>query len=188
MINYRILAYSQEFYEGKGFKKIEVPWTVPQEIINITKPIDVKDEFYFPSKNKSFVGSAEQGFLYLYLKDFITQGKFQSISPCLRNDSFDFLHTKYFMKNELIITDDVSEKSLQEVIQNALYFFGTYLVKNLLSVDQNSDESYDINYNFNGKKIELGSYGIRSCEYLDWIYSTGCAEPRLSRIIALQNK
>jgi len=38
------------------------------------------------------------------------------------------------------------------------------------------NKSYDIE--FNG--IELGSYGIRECEYLSWIYATGCAEPRLS--------
>lgn len=31
--------------------------------------------------------------------------------------------------------------------------------------------------------IELGSYGIRTCDYLEYIYGTGCAEPRLSQTI-----
>jgi hypothetical protein len=31
--------------------------------------------------------------------------------------------------------------------------------------------------------IELGSYGIRSCDFLDWVYGTGVAEPRLSSIM-----
>lgn len=188
MINYRILAYSQEFYEKKGFKIIETPWTVTSEVSNITKPDFVKDEFFMPGKNKTFVGSAEQGFLYLYLKGFLPKGKFQSVSPCMRNDSFDFLHTKYFMKNELIVTDEVTDSKLLEVIEYAKEFFSAYLSKNKLTVDQNDDGSFDINYNLRDMRIELGSYGIRSCEFLDWIYATGCAEPRLSRAMNIQTK
>ena len=41
-----------------------------------------------------------------------------------------------------------------------------------------TDIGYDIEYN----KVELGSYGIRENEYLTWIYGTGCAEPRLSKL------
>lgn len=37
-------------------------------------------------------------------------------------------------------------------------------------------DGYDITY----KGIELGSYGMRKCEFLEWVYGTGCAEPRLS--------
>jgi len=43
---------------------------------------------------------------------------------------------------------------------------------------KNKNGIYDITY----KDIELGSYGIRHCEFLDWIFGTGCAEPRLSYI------
>jgi hypothetical protein len=189
MINYRILAFSQEFYEKKGFKIVETPWTVTQAVVNITKPINVADDFYMPAKKKSLVGSAEQGFLYLYLKDFLPKGKFQSISPCFRDDSFDFLHTKYFMKNELIITDEVNEESLKSVIKHALSFFETYISKKNLTVHKSPDsDSTDIFYTDNVNCYELGSYGIRSCQYLDWVYGTACAEPRLSRIIQLQNK
>ena len=35
------------------------------------------------------------------------------------------------------------------------------------------------------KDYELGSYGIRECEFLKWIYATGCAEPRIRKIINL---
>ena len=38
---------------------------------------------------------------------------------------------------------------------------------------------YDIDYH----GIELGSYGIRHCQFLNWIYGTGCAEPRLSKVM-----
>ena len=40
-------------------------------------------------------------------------------------------------------------------------------------------ELYDIDYH----GIELGSYGIRHCQFLNWIYGTGCAEPRLSKVM-----
>ena len=44
-----------------------------------------------------------------------------------------------------------------------------------------------INYDIVSKigHYELGSYGIRTCDYLKWIYGTGCAEPRLSRVLKL---
>jgi len=39
---------------------------------------------------------------------------------------------------------------------------------------------------FSRVEDELGSYGIRSCEFLDWIYATGVAEPRFSSLINLK--
>jgi hypothetical protein len=45
--------------------------------------------------------------------------------------------------------------------------------------DSRSDESYDIECN----GVELGSYGVRHFENIDWIYGTGLAEPRLSTVM-----
>ena len=47
-----------------------------------------------------------------------------------------------------------------------------------------TEQGFDLEYN----GIELGSYGIRSCEYLDWIYATGLAEPRMSMVKNMLNK
>jgi methylmalonyl-CoA/ethylmalonyl-CoA epimerase len=49
------------------------------------------------------------------------------VTPCFRYESFDFLHTKYFIKNELIDTGDVTEKNLQNIIGVCLDFFQKYL-------------------------------------------------------------
>lgn len=179
MINYQNLHESTLFYEKKGYERIESPWTVTEPIINITKPFFIHETYKIESKKKCLVASAEQSFLYLYLKGFLPHGKFQSITPCYRDEIFDQTHSKYFMKNELINTKNVNEKELQNMLGNAYNFFSEMFpgkekflkIKTILL-----NESYDIE--FNG--IELGSYGIRRCDYLEWIYGTGCAEPRLS--------
>lgn len=179
MISYENLHKSTVFYEEKGYKRIESPWTVTEAVINITKPFLVNETYKIETKKKCLVASGEQSFLYLYLKGFLPPGKFQSVTPCFREEVFDQIHSKYFMKNELIVTDKVDEAELQKVLGHAYNFFsdmfpGKERFLKIKTIELN--KSYDIE--FNG--IELGSYGIRECEYLSWIYATGCAEPRLS--------
>ena len=179
MINYKILDDSLTFYESKGFQRVEAPWTVSEYVDNITKPSD-RLSFQLKHNNKCLVASGEQSFLYLYLKEFLPKGQYQAITPCFRFESFDFLHTKYFMKNELIKTDIVNKSELDKVIVIACDFFKKFFNKNDLDTIK-TDNGYDITV----KGIELGSYGIRECEFLNWIYGTGCAEPRLSKLINL---
>jgi hypothetical protein len=176
MIDYNIIANSITYYESRGFKRVESPWTVTKAISDITKPIGC-NEFTIKEKNKVLVASGEQSFLYLYNKGFLPKGKFQTVTPCFRDDPFDSLHTKYFIKNELIVTDDVTHDALQRVIKSALTFFSKHLTDGNLESVYMQDGSYDIVY----KGVELGSYGIRKCDYLTWIYGTGVAEPRLTR-------
>lgn len=89
------------------------------------------------------------------------------------------------MKNELIITDDVTEENLKKVINDAKEFFSKYInvkVECILDTyNKLSPMTYDI-VTEDGE-IELGSYGIRTCGFLKWIYGTGVAEPRLSKAI-----
>ncbi len=173
MIDYNRINNSIQFYESKGFKRIESPWTVTKAISAITKP-DGKGDWEIVGKDKVLVASGEQSFLYLYLKGFLPNGKYQTVTPCYRDEVFDQTHTKYFIKNELIITDDVSKSSLIDVLNICKDFYEEELGRtvNILETEQ----GYDLEYN----GIEIGSYGIRSCEYLDWIYATGLAEPRMS--------
>lgn len=184
MINYKNLQTSIEYYSLLNYTRIEVPWTVSTEVSKITKPSVVKQDWIIEGKNKSLVASAEQGFLYLYLKEFLPKGRFQAVSPCFRDEVWDYLHTKYFMKNELIITDNINKSILLEMIDNSRLFFKNQLSHynafkdTLLTIDSIDQNNYDINYN----GLELGSYGIRECDYLKWIYGTGCAEPRLSAV------
>ena len=180
MINYSIIDKSIKYYEEAGFKRIEAPWTVSEQVDNITKPKGIQ-AFQLKHNDKCLVASGEQSFLYLYLKNFLPKGQFQTVTPCFRYESFDFLHTKYFIKNELIKTDIVTIVELDKIVDMCLNFYRQFIPSAEVI---KTEIGFDIEVN--GK--ELGSYGIRSCEFLDWIYATGCAEPRLSSLINLINK
>ena len=180
MINYYILDKSIQYYEEAGFKRIEAPWTVSEQVDNITKPKDIQS-FQLKHNDKCLVASGEQSFLYLYLKNFLPFGQFQTVTPCFRYESFDFLHTKYFIKNELIKTDIVTIVELEKIVDICLNFYRQFIpTAEVIKTE--------IGFDIEVKGKELGSYGIRSCEFLDWIYATGCAEPRLSSLINLINK
>jgi len=183
MIDYSILAKAQSFYADCGFKYIEVPWLVSKEIDDITKPPGVLAYNVIKGdKEKRFIGSGEQGFLYLVSKGHLPSNSyFQTTTPCIRNDNFDQTHSKYFMKNELIYIsrEGIELKGiLDEMIDDAERFFQMHTGKVPLDIVQTS-EGYDINY----KGVEIGSYGIRSCIMCDWVYGTGVAEPRFSRML-----
>lgn len=149
MIDYSIINKSISFYKNKGYSRVETPWLVPACIDDITRP-KTATPYELVHNHKRLVASGEQSFLYQNLKGFLPKGKYQTVTPCFRDEKVDFIHCKYFIKNELIITDNVSDKSLDDIVCD---------------------------------NIELGSYGIRSCPFLDWVYGTGCAEPRTSSLI-----
>ena len=180
MIDLNLLNESILFYELYGFKRIETPWLVTEAVDTITRPNGVIP-YTVENKNKNLIASGEQGFLYLYMKEYLPKGKFQTTTPCFRNDIFDFTHTKYFLKNELIQTDIVTTSSLDKIVEISYKFFSKYFKENL-HIEKTSD-GYDIMID----KYELGSYGIRECEFLKWVYATGCAEPRTSKLINLYN-
>lgn len=178
MIDYSKINHSIEHYEKLGFKRVESPWTVTLGISDITCPPGGKN-FTIAEKNKVLVASGEQSFLAMYNKGFLPKGKFQTVTPCFRDETFDDSHTKYFIKNELIVTDKVDDLNLKLTINAAYTFFSHYLPIGRLEIVKQTDNSTDIM--FDG--MEVGSYGIRKCSFLEWIYATGCAEPRLSRTI-----
>lgn len=176
MIDYKNIQLSIDYYKLHNFSRIESPWTVTPYISGLTKPSD-KIDYKLEHNKKVLVASGEQSFLYLYLKGFLPKGRYQSVTPCFRDEIFDLTHTKYFMKNELIDTLHVNEENLMIVVGTCFEFFKKNLKDSKdLMVVKTSDTSYDIEY----KGIELGSYGIRSCDFLEWIYGTGIAEPRFS--------
>lgn len=199
MINYSILHESVVYYEKYGFARIEAPWLVPDEILNITKPPEAHAHQVIKNgKKKNFVGSAEQSFLYLINKGFLLPGRYQATTPCMRDDDFGLYHTKYFMKNELIsFGDDHTVEHVQNVMQTAFSFFSKYVgdhlarkdtmrtsphnleIHDLLKIVKVNSTSWDIML----AGTEIGSYGFRTCLFAKWVYGTGVALPRLSRIL-----
>jgi seryl-tRNA synthetase len=181
MINYKLLENSIEYYSSNGFTRVETPWLVTEAVDSITRPVDAIP-YIVTNKNKNLIASGEQGFLYLYLKEYLPMGKFQTTTPCFRNDSFDFTHTKYFMKNELIQTYKVNKIELEKIVSVSKKFFDDLFTDTETNVISTND-GFDIMIG----EYELGSYGIRESKFLRWIYGTGCAEPRTSKIITLLN-
>jgi len=186
IINYKNLADSIDFYSERGYQNIEVPWYVTSDIMEITRPsfVSPDDDYYLPKNNKVLVASAEQSFIYLMVKGLLPEGFYQGVTPCYRFEKINALHRKCFMKNELIyvtydMTKDISP-ILSKVIGDAQTFFETVIKDKAMIVDspqENSTVNLDLMY----KDQELGSYGIRNYKNLfQWVYGTGCAEPRLS--------
>jgi hypothetical protein len=179
MINYGILQSSVGHYESWGFQRIESPWTVTVPISDITKPKDLPKCFELNHNGKILVASGEQSFLYLYVKGFLPRGRFQTITPCFRYEQFDEYHTKYFIKNELIDTLNTNRDDWIKLVDVARRFFIQFLPEAEVAVTSTGEMSCDLTF----RGMELGSYGIRECDFLRWVYGTGVAEPRLSAVM-----
>lgn len=182
MINYKHIADAVEYYSKLGYKEIETPWYVSAEAINITlpptgAPVPLAD-------GRVLVGSAEQGFIQLMLDNPDFKGRYQSTTPCFRGEKEDDFHKPYFMKIELFDNILPTENMLDDLIDQAYWFFKRKLpFVNIIP----TYEGFDIIDTMWG--IELGSYGIRAFmrngKEFKWLYGTGCAEPRLSTVIRI---
>jgi hypothetical protein len=188
MINYKFLDKSIKFYYKKDYNRIEAPWLVSKYINDLTKPVDGSD-WLLNGFDKYLVASGEQSFLYLAIKEILLKGKYQTITPCFRKDEIDYIHNHYFMKNELIHVlkkplDDMNKIHYQinDLILDSLLFFNSIGFTNL-KIEKINDYQFDIITN-NGN--ELGSYGYRSFPFISYIYGTGIAEPRTSKLLKIQ--
>jgi hypothetical protein len=184
-IDYKLLDDSVHWYFSRGYNRIEAPWVVSEQIADITMPPDTHANMVVKNgKRKIFVGSGEQSFLSLINKGFLAPGQYQTITPCMRNDDFGPYHTKYFMKNELIWFDSHPDSyhadMFEAIIDDAWRFFATKVPNQELLKRVETKEGADIEYD----GIELGSYGIRQCPFVKWVYGTGLALPRFTRAIA----
>lgn len=178
MINYNFLAKSLEFFENKDFKRMETPWWVSSEIKNVTFNKECRFKF---TDGKCLVGSGEQGFLHLMSKGILPAGSYCTLTPCFREDTNGIYYQKNFMKIELIETAFVNERMLDSIVKLCLENFKQLIPSELhyLLTIVKTSEGFDINFN----NVEIGSYGIRKYEFLHWIYATGLAEPRFSKIL-----
>lgn len=191
MINYDLIGQALDHYSAKGFQRIEVPWLVSKEIADLTKPLDASTYIVqkdIEQKQKAFVASGEQSFLYLINKGYLpSKGLYQTVTPCLRNDAWDETHMKTFMKLELIsysMHEDLGQDELVvRMVDQAMSFFSKHVSKQDLEIVVTSNTAGLISYDINLEGIEIGSYGHRTCLFCNWIYGTGLAEPRFSRIL-----
>lgn len=178
MINYRLISEAILQYEKLGYQYLEVPWIVPSDAIKITLPVDRKA---FSIDNHGYlVGSAEQSFLDLILRNKLKDGKYVAATPCFRDDKIDEYHQKYFFKVELInysSNNFIFIKDLENLLSDAVKILQTFTTKTI-KLSLMPDGSYDLHIN----GIEVGSYGIRHHNNFGWVYGTGLAEPRFSQV------
>lgn len=196
-IDWGLLAKAKDFYSRRGYKYVEVPWIVRQEITELTIP---KTALPFAVDNYGdLVGSAEQAFVQMKIDKLISEGKYQTITPCFRDDVVDELHQKHFMKLELI-DFRTKQVSYGEILNDANDFFKLNLGLLMpagaeggkIKVEDVGPRQKDINFyakwldGFWFNPIELGSYGARKIEHngntYSWNYGTGLAEPRFSSV------
>ncbi len=191
MISYDLIGRAVEHYASDGFTQIESPWLVSKEIAAITTPPEAstyivqKDS---EQKQKAFVASGEQSLLYLINKGYLSRsGLLQTVTPCMRNDAFDETHMKYFVKLELMrfsMDDDLNgDEPVLELVDSAQRFFRKHTAST--RIINTRDETGYISYDIMLDDVEVGSYGYRSCRFCNWIYGTGLAEPRFSRMLTL---
>lgn len=170
------IAHAEEYYSELGYVPRAVPWVVREEAYMVTFP-DEPDIRRYTTLEGFLVASGEQSFIQLMLNG-VELGQAQCTTPCFRDEPHDALHDPYFMKTELIRTDDTSTEALQVMITDAEKFFRMYVEAERVLMD---DGTYDIVHPPTG--IELGSYGKREYRGYTWLYGTGLAEPRLQRVI-----
>jgi hypothetical protein len=183
MINYGLIHKASLFYEQHDFQRIEVPWTVTKEISAITKPAGRRDIELIHENHKVLVASGEQSFLYQYSKNYLPRGQYVCVTPCHRFEDHTSWNVKSFIKCELIKTDSTTRADLDNVIELAKAQFLRYFPADGLNVKDTSQETGEISFDIEFRGVELGSYGIRSCDFLQWIFATGWAEPRTSRVM-----
>lgn len=170
------------YYVQHGFEHIEVPWIVPKQISNITKPPGAGD--FELTTGEVLVASGEQSFLKLIHDGYLKPGRYSCTTPCFRIEPRVDEGTRIqFMKLELIDTRDVTPENLAWIVEAAKGFFSRYLEVTTMPTPDGVDIVSKRH------RIELGSYGFRTHPLVGpWLYATGCAEPRLSYAINMEYK
>jgi len=213
IINYRRLAEAEDFYVAAGFQRVGAPWSVTRPTLTITAPKDAKIFIHKEARkgikgipdgeDLCLVASGEQSLLSLVkVNEFFNistagahplfEGRFVTTTPCFRDELGQSPYTRsYFMKVELFDNQNPTEESLKDMIALCHTWFSKHISCEVIETDQAKSDpiaisrTYDIVHNSSKDgQIELGSYGIRKHPSIgEWVYATGCAEPRLSAAI-----
>ena len=175
MINHRIMADAVDFYTGKGYQYVDVPWLVDTESAQMAAPRGVRQ---FETFAGFLPASGEQSFYHLLKAGHILPGNWQTITPCFRDEkSTNDIVCTHFMKLELFSVGH-NLKQPRDVCDAARGFMSSYNLHT--RIDDMPDGSMDI---ISSDNVELGSYGSRDHNGLVWTYGTGVAEPRFSTVL-----
>lgn len=152
----------------------------------------------YNSSDDVYVASGEQSFLQEFIEGRLKPGLYVTSTSCYRPwDGNTEIHRNYFVKAELIQIDHIStpveEFKLDRLLLEALDYFKCKFnstgisPKGHLKIVYTEDDERDLCKTHVSKDIllddiEIGSYGIRSCDKygVRWAYGTALAEPRFS--------
>jgi hypothetical protein len=173
-IDWSILHRAQAFYGALGYTYTDVPWSVPEQIANIT----FDGGGFYSAGLGILVGSGEQGLLTMKLPE----GRYLTITPCWRTEEPSEICDAtrfYFMKAELYSVELYPDYTL--LLNDALAFHRD------LGIDCTVVETED-GCDIMAGDLELGSYGARTHQWEadgvvhshNWVYGTGVALPRAS--------
>ncbi len=186
-IDWDSIAAAMSAYQRLGYRRIEVPWTAPLEVLVATIQLaspGIHDPARFVSVCSGvghMVGSAEQSILASRLDGSLPPGKYVACTPCFRaHDGFTDIHQPYFVKVELWV-DTGDHQEHRNVMKDARSFMATRLDWKRVDRDEITelrDGPMASDLMLSG--IEIGSYGWREFDGISWAYGTGIAEPRFS--------
>lgn len=164
---------AEAHYNHNGYQVMDVPWIVSNEVTRVTLPTDRQA---ISTKLGDLVGSGEQGFIDLMMKNMLPLGAYQTITPCFRDEpKLSTLTRNYFWKLELII-HYIDQCSVWPMIDLAYEYFSKWIKCEVIE----THEGFDI-VTIDGN-VELGSYGRRTWQQHKWVFGTGLAEPRFSLV------
>jgi hypothetical protein len=178
MISAPLVYHAIRLYAGKGFRPIAVPMLVDADISAMLCPEGRAEMFHSPGK--VYGASAELSFLQLMREGRLPEGRYQALTPCVRDEPvLDDIHYRVFLKLELI---DVEAQAEATCLRAAESFWGSIGVPveriyTEIGVDLVTSEG-----------LELGSYGVRQFEGRSYAYGTGVAEPRGSIALKKGNR
>jgi hypothetical protein len=163
-IDWKLLAEAVSHYERIGYRYVEVPYAVPEDIIRLTLPEEFACSTVEPYG--SLVGSAEQSLLHLDLPS----GVYVACSPCFRPEPvLNELYQHHFMKVELFQTGEEWLNPMK-MLMDAQDFMSRYAKLEVVRTDVGKDLMVE--------GIEVGSYGLREAGGRRWGCGTGLALPR----------
>lgn len=171
---------------------VDLPWIVDKEHSDATRPSTSRD---FETPYGSLVASGEQSFLQLYFESRLTprgmRPGYVGWTPCFRDEpQLDVLHRPAFVKVEWFAPRVPLNygKTLQARIYEQIGVFrdlATYCGMSYHDATENlelastGEDAWDIQ--FGG--VEIGSYGFRTFNGLNYLYGTGLALPRFTQAI-----
>lgn len=190
-IDYSLLVDAKNYYIGRGYIYIEVPWFIPNSLIDKAPKINSfkLTNGKFVDSHMSLVGSAEQSFLYLAKTNQIKEKvKYMSITPCFREDEKTELHQPTFMKLELFefgFQTRVQAIDSKNIMRSDVYEYLKKYSNEIRICEYPHSDDIEIN------GVEVGSYYAGVVDALGFFpmhtyyaCGTGIALPRLIQATA----